>query len=246
MEIKIRFFGIELSQGFITFLIAIAIVLFLMLWAAKTMRTEKNYRITTLSTAIIDMFFMFVYDLVRGIVGDDLADEFMPLGLSLFFTLLLANTLSLIGLQEAVTDLVVPFVLVILLFIAWTVYALRKIGIIGYVKGIFGDAPALFPLEILGRFTTPLSMGLRIFGNILSGFVIMGLIWILMGQVFVLAFSAFAAFNILYGVLWSLLGVTLSFVSIGLVGYFSVFSPVIQALVFTSLALSNFKGLIEE
>lgn len=235
MNITIEFFGISLSRGFITFIIAILAVLFLMLWATKTMKTEKNYRITTLPTAIIDWLFMFVYDLVLGIVGEELVEEFMPLGMSLFFTLLLANTLALIGLQEAVTDLVVPFVLVITLFISWTVYAIKKVGITGYAKGLVGDAPALLPLEVLGRFTSPLSMALRIFGNILSGFVIMTLIWTVMGMMF-----ASGSIALMIG------GVIVSFMSVFLVGYFSVFSPVIQALVFTSLALSNFKALVEE
>ncbi|WOO86941.1 F0F1 ATP synthase subunit A [Mollicutes bacterium LVI A0039] len=246
MNIEIRLFGTTLSSGFTTFIIAIAIVAFIMMWATKTMKTEHNYRITSLSTAIIDMLFMFIYNLVEGIVGEELVEEFMPLGMSLFFTLLLANTLSLIGLQEAVTDLVVPIVLVLTLFIAWTLYALKKIGLVGYIKGIFGDAPALFPLELLGRLTSPLSMSLRIFGNILSGFVIMNLIWIIMGAVFASGLAAIASANIIVGVATLVGGLLISVASIGLVGYFSVFSPVIQALVFTSLALSNFKSLVEE
>ncbi len=238
MEIIINIFGITLSRGFVTFLIAMLIVLFVMLWATKVMQAEKGYRITSITSGIIDMLFMFVYDLVKGIVGEELVEEFMPLGLSLFFTLLLANTLSLIGLQEAVTDLVVPFVLVIMLFIAWTVYALKTIGVGGYIKGLFGDnvaTYALSPLELLGRFTSPFSMAFRIFGNILSGYIIMNVVWIVMGMLFASG-----------SIVLMIVGVITSIASMFLIGYFSVFSPVIQALVFTSLALSNFKALLEE
>ncbi len=235
MDTRLELFGNEFSRGLTTLTIAMIIVAILMLWATKVMKSEKDYRITSLSAAIIDAMFMFIYDLVAGIVGDDLVEEFMPLGLSLFFTLLLANTMSLIGLQEAVTDLVVPFTLVIMLFIAWTVYAIYKVGIISYGKGMIEPNILLAPLEILGRITSPLSMALRIFGNILSGYIIMSLIWIVMGMLFTSGSIALI-----------LAGCVMSVVSIGLIGYFSVFSPVIQALVFTSLALSNFKGLVEE
>lgn len=238
MEIIINIFGITLSRGFVTFLIAMLLVLFLMLWATKVMQSEKQYRITSVKSGVIDMLFMFVYDLVKGIVGEELVEEFMPLGLSLFFTLLLANTLSLIGLQEAVTDLVVPFVLVIMLFIAWTVYALKTVGFFGYLRGLFGDnvaTYALSPLELLGRFTSPFSMAFRIFGNILSGYIIMNVVWIVMAMLFSSG-----------SIVLMIVGVLTSIASMFLIGYFSVFSPVIQALVFTSLALSNFKALLEE
>lgn len=242
MEIIINIFGITLSKGFVTFLIAMILVLFLMLWATKVMQAEKGYRITSVTSGIIDMLFMFVYDLVKGIVGEELVEQFMPLGLSLFFTLLLANTLSLIGLQEAVTDLVVPFVLVITLFVAWTIYALKTIGFGGYIKGLFGDSVATYalsPLELLGRFTSPFSMAFRIFGNILSGFIIMNVVWFVMGMLFTIGITNGSIILIFFGVCTSI-------ASMFLIGYFSVFSPVIQALVFTSLALSNFKALLEE
>lgn len=238
MEITINVFGITLSRGLVTFIIASILVIIMMLWATNVMKSQEKYRLNSVSAGIIDMLFMFVYDLVRGLVGDDLVEEFMPLGLSLFFTLFLANTLSLIGLQEAVTDLVVPFVLVITLFFAWTIYALKKVGFFGYIKGIVGDSAATYaltPLEILGRFTTPFSMAFRIFGNILSGYIIMNVVWIVMAKLI------FSGSIILAG-----LGVVTSIMSMFLIGYFSVFSPVIQSLVFTSLTLTNFKSLLEE
>lgn len=235
MNITIEIFGFQFSKGLITLTVAMLIVLGLMLWATKVMKSQKDYRITSLSAAIIDMMFGFIHDLVAGIVGEDLVEDFMPLGLSLFFTLLLANTLSLIGLQEAVTDLVIPFVLVITLFVAWTIYALKKIGLVGYGKGLVGESIALLPLEVLGRITSPMSMALRIFGNILSGYIIMNVVWIVMGMLFSSG-----------SILMMLIGFATAVLSIGLIGYFSVFSPVIQALVFTSLALSNFKALVEE
>lgn len=235
MEITINIFGTELSRGFITLMIAMIIVFFVLNWASNTMSKEKDYRITSLSSAIIDWLFAFIYDLVAGIVGEDLVEQFMPLSLSLFFTLLLANTLSLIGLQEAVTDLIVPFVLVITLFVAWTIYALKTIGFSGYGKGLLGESVALLPLEVLGRFTSPFSMALRIFGNILSGFIIMNVVWICIGLLF-----GSGSIGLMF------VGVIVQLLSCLLIGYFSVFSPVIQALVFTSLTLSNFKSLVDE
>ncbi len=235
MKIRFVVFGTELSTGLSTLLIALMVVAIVSLVASNKIAKEKDYRLTSTFTAIIDYVINGLRDLVIGLVGEDLADEFMPLSISLFFVLLLANTMSLIGIQEAVTDLVVPLFLVICLFAAWTIYALKTVGFKAYGKGIIGANILLAPLEILGRITSPLSMGLRIFGNILSGYIIMSLVWLVVGMLI----SSGSILLIVFGIIATIF-------SIGLIGYFSVFSPVIQALVFTSLALSNYKQLIEE
>lgn len=235
MKIRFVVFGTELSTGLSTLIIATCLVAIIAVYAAKCMSKEENFRITSTFTAVVDYMIEGVKGMVSGVVGDEMTDEFMPLGLSLFFVLLVANTLSLIGIQEAVTDLIVPFFLVICLFAAWTIFALKRIGLGGYLKGCMQPNILMAPLEILGRITTPLSMALRIFGNILSGYIIMTLIWMVIGAMF-----ASGSFFLIIGAL------VMMVVSIGLIGYFSIFSPVIQALVFMSLALAQFKGLIEE
>ena len=46
---------------------------------------------------------------------------------------------------------------------------------IGHFTGLFQPFPVLFPINLIGEITNPLSQALRLFGNMMSGVVIMGL-----------------------------------------------------------------------
>ena len=72
----------------------------------------------------------------------------------------------------------------------------------------------LTPINIIGEIATPLSMSLRLFGNVLSGTVLMGLIYGLIPKVI----TAFGWPGILHI-------------------YFDIFSGAIQAYVFVMLTM---------
>ena len=76
----------------------------------------------------------------------------------------------------------------------------------------FKPLPFLFPINLTGEIAAPFSISLRLFGNVLSGTVIMGLIY-----------------GLLYKIAWAWPG----FLHI----YFDVFSGAIQAYVFCMLTM---------
>ena len=78
--------------------------------------------------------------------------------------------------------------------------------------GLFKPLPLLFPINLIGEIAAPFSISLRLFGNVLSGTVIMGLIY-----------------GLLYKIAWAWPG----FLHI----YFDVFSGAIQAYVFCMLTM---------
>ena len=49
-------------------------------------------------------------------------------------------------------------------------------GFGSYLKGFVDPNPLFLPINLIGEIATPFSLGLRLFGNILSGSVIMALI----------------------------------------------------------------------
>ncbi|MDR1769891.1 MAG: F0F1 ATP synthase subunit A, partial [Hungatella sp.] len=55
---------------------------------------------------------------------------------------------------------------------------------IGHFTSLFQPFPVLFPINVIGEITNPLSQALRLFGNMMSGVVIMGL-WYGMMPIFV-------------------------------------------------------------
>ena len=131
---------------------------------------------------------------------------------SLFVFLVVANFSGLFGLRPPTADFGVTFGLAIISFVI--------IQFAGFKYQKFGHITALFkpifltPINIIGEFATPLSMAVRLFGNILSGTVLTGLVYSLLPKFLTaLGWPAF------------------------LHAYLDVFSGAIQAYVFVMLTM---------
>ena len=60
----------------------------------------------------------------------------------------------------------------------------------GKIKGLFEPFFLFFPINLIGEFATPISMSLRLFGNILSGSVMLALVYGLLPKVATLIWPA--------------------------------------------------------
>ncbi|MDR2842080.1 MAG: F0F1 ATP synthase subunit A [Spirochaetaceae bacterium] len=67
-------------------------------------------------------------------------------------------------------------------------------GIKGWTKNLFHPVPIMLPFNLMDFITRPLSLCLRLFGNILGGFVLMGLIEIIIPVLVPMAFSLYFDF----------------------------------------------------
>ena len=96
---------------------------------------------------------------------------------SVFIYLLFANTFGLFGFAAPTGNLSVTLVLA---FISWALIqgvSIKHKGVKGYIKSFFEP---LFPFvipNIVGLFAPLISLSMRLFGNILAGGVIMGLVY---------------------------------------------------------------------
>ncbi|HEY8464695.1 MAG TPA: F0F1 ATP synthase subunit A [Bacillota bacterium] len=89
---------------------------------------------------------------------------------SLFLFILFANMLGLIpGLASPTRDVSVTAALALLVLIWMQYIAIRESGMINYLKHFFSPNPVFFPLHLMDLFTRPLTLALRLFGNIYAG-----------------------------------------------------------------------------
>ena len=72
-------------------------------------------------------------------------------------------------------------------------YGIRKKGFIGYLKE-FATPIFLFPLEIISQFSRTISLALRLFGNILSGDIIVAIVFSLIPLIVPLPLIALGLF----------------------------------------------------
>ncbi|MDD2980343.1 MAG: F0F1 ATP synthase subunit A [Hespellia sp.] len=130
---------------------------------------------------------------------------------TLFIFILISNISGLLGLRPPTADygVTLPLGLITFCIIQFNNVKYNKLG---SIKALFEPIFFFFPINLIGEIAVPFSMSLRLFGNILSGTVMMSLI---------------------YGLL--------SKVAIGWPGflhiYFDIFSGCIQAYVFCMLTM---------
>lgn len=134
---------------------------------------------------------------------------------TLFIFILFSNLSGLIGLRSPTADYGVTFGLALITFVLihYNGFKYQKFG---HIKSLF-EPVLLAPINIIGEIATPLSLSLRLFGNVLSGTVMLALI---------------------YGLVPKLVLTFISPIMAGAHVYFDIFSGAIQTYVFCMLTMT--------
>lgn len=104
-------------------------------------------------------------------------DQFLPFLGTLFLFISLSNLLDLIPYFEPPTgSLSVTAALAICVFVAVPVYGIRERGLGGYLKSYIQPSPFMLPFNIIGEVSRTFSLAVRLFGNIMSGTMIVGVL----------------------------------------------------------------------
>lgn len=111
------------------------------------------------------MFVEMVNNVITGIY-DKKWKTYAPLLVTILLYLLFANTVSLLGLTTPLSNIMIA--------LSFSAFAFLTIQIVGFtVSNPFKRAKNMLnPLTLIGEISTPLAMGLRLFGNLLSGSII--------------------------------------------------------------------------
>ena len=93
---------------------------------------------------------------------------------TIFLFILFCNLSGLFGLRTVTADFGVTFLLGLVTFAIVQYQGIKNHGV-GHFTGLFQPLPVLFPINLIGEFANPISISLRLFANMLSGVIIMGL-----------------------------------------------------------------------
>ena len=172
-----------------------------------------------------------VYNMVKTNVGDRYADRLTPYIITLWVYIFVSNIISLFGFSSPTANLSVTLLLA---FITWVLIQITELtyqGIKGYLHGFLEPIPVMLPMNIVGKFSTMVSMSVRLFGNILCGGIMMQLIY---------TFTQFVSSKIV-GLFTSsdiyVFNFVAPIVAPLLHAYFDLFAGFIQTLVFVTLTV---------
>ena len=172
----------------------------LMMWIAATLlllfvffnrNSDKTRMVPSgVGANIVEVLVLFVRDEIAvKNIGKEEAPRYTSFLTTTFFFILAMNWLGLIpNFGSATGNLAVTASLALCTFVLTQVASFRSAGFVGYMKHLtmgtpFLLWPVMIPVEILGNFTKPFALTVRLFANMLAGhmvlFFVLGLIFML-------------------------------------------------------------------
>lgn len=171
-----------------------------------------------------------VYRTCMDNLGKKKAEKYVPYILVLWGFIFISNIISLFGISSPTGNLSVTLTLAIITWVMIQYVEFKYGGIKAYFHSFLEPIAVMLPMNIFGKFSTMISMSLRLFGNILCGGIMMQLVYsacqalsnALLGWIT----TSGTVFNFMAPVLAPVLHV-----------YFDLFSGFIQTLVFVTLTV---------
>ncbi len=130
-----------------------------------------------------------VVEMVVGVIEDQIQGTmrvrpapYVPLIGTLFIFILAANWCSLIpGVEPPTAHIETDAALGLIVFVAILYFGVRARGLLGYLKTFAEPSFIMIPLNIVETFTRTFSLIVRLFGNVMSGVFIVGIVLSLAG-----------------------------------------------------------------
>ncbi|MGF6953267.1 F-type H+-transporting ATPase subunit a [Neobacillus sp. B4I6] len=176
-------------------------------------------------------FFEWVMDFVKGIINSTMdwkdGGRFHILGITLIMYVFVSNMLGLpfaivvdekLWWKSPTADPIITLTLAVMVLALSHYYGVKLKGVKGYAEGFFSPMKFLFPLKIIEEFANTLTLGLRLYGNIYAGELLLSLLATGLAH---------------QGIAGTIAAVPLTLVWQG----FSIFVGTIQAYIFTMLTM---------
>jgi len=216
--ILITVFGttIELQQSILNWLILCVIFTIFFIVAGKKFEKADVRKAPDGILLLTEM----ITGLCTNIIGDNLKEKtrrYLPFMGTLIMMMAVSNLLGLIGLQPPTSNLSFNVTLALLMFFLIQYNGIKKGGLGARLKELTEPMWLLTPLNVIGELALPISLSMRLFGNILAGSIIMLLVYTML--------KALLPFGILIYIATPFLH-----------AYFDIFSGMIQTYIFFTLA----------
>lgn len=207
------FGGIAVDEAVVVTWIIMAALTIISILLVRDLRVENvSRKQLLLETAVGGM-----YNFFDGILGKE-GKRYIPYLMSVGVYIGVANLIGLLGFKSPTKDLNVTAALAIMSILLIEFSGFRQKGVKGWLKSFAEPMPVVLPINILEIFIRPISLCMRLFGNVLGSFVVMELIKLVVPVIVPVPFSF----------------------------YFDIFDGLIQTYVFVFLTSLFMKEAIED
>lgn len=158
----------------------------------------------------------FLRDFFYGNLGEH-GKRYIPYLMTVILYIGVSNIIGLLGMKPPTKDINVTIALALMSIILIEYAGIHKKGVKGWIKSFAEPVALVAPINVLEIFIRPLSLCMRLFGNVLGAFVVMELIKLVVPVFVPAVFSC----------------------------YFDIFDGLIQAYVFVFLTSLFVKEAVE-
>ncbi|HEY7665893.1 MAG TPA: F0F1 ATP synthase subunit A [Xanthobacteraceae bacterium] len=132
--------------------------------------------------ALIELVVVSIEDQVQSTMRVSAPQAYVPMIGTLFLFILTANWSSLVpGIEPPTAHIETDAALGLIVFFAILYFGIRARGLGGYLSTFAEPSIVMIPLNVVETFTRTFSLVVRLFGNVMSGVFIIGIILSLAG-----------------------------------------------------------------
>lgn len=198
--------------------IIILIIAAIAIWVTRNLTLRPNKK-----QVVVE----YIYTTLKNVITANMGEEFLdvlPFIGSLAVFLLFMNLTGLFGLPVPTKSFSVTVGMALVTFYMVQYYTIRKYGLKSYFGGYTFPIALITPINILERIMLPVSLALRLFGNILAATFLVELCYEALGHI---------GFITQIGI------------PIPLHAYFDIFDGGIQTVIFIMLTMINIKMIAD-
>lgn len=170
-----KFFGHEVQLGTttISLIIVVLLITIFAIIANRAIVNSDPYSAPSGFVNFLEMGMEALEGMTDTILGSNKDRFFNYIG-TIFIFIFVSNFSGLLGLRNPTADYGVTFLLGFFTFLIVNFQGIKNRKL-RHITSLFEPIPLLFPINIIGEIANPISISLRLFANVLSGVLIMGL-----------------------------------------------------------------------
>ena len=165
------FGGIEVAESTVISWVIMAIIMILTLVLTRNMKVENPGKLQVGVEYVVES----LQNIVRGIVGHE-GERYVPYLATVLVFLGISNVFAVTGMKHPTKDLNVSAAVALMSIVLVQIASIRQNRVKGWLKGFTKPIAVVTPINIMELAIRPLSLCMRLFGNVLGAFVVMKLL----------------------------------------------------------------------
>ena len=180
------FGGIDVLESIVVTWIIMAVLILISIFLTWNMKIDHISK----RQAVAELIVTRLTGIVDGMVGRK-AKRYVPYLITVLVYIGIANIIGLFGFKSPTKDLNVTIALSVMSIVLVEAAGIYHLGVKRWLHKFTEPIAIVTPINILEIFTRPLSLCMRLFGNVLGAFVIMELIKIVVPVILPAVFSCY-------------------------------------------------------